>query len=441
MRYTEYMIQSVHIQNFKAWEDASFSLDSTHVAFVGEHGSGKSSILQALDYFFNHEYIEKECVIDPRKDVEIAVRVNGTYLKKRFTGKAHRATVDNPGSQWRVLDGVHYLYLFGLETRPCAVLSQLARARMDLLAPERMRTEITSLAMTCLNDLISGMETGTSNADHLNPGFNETPCIHIGKAASYDFDFKGTVFQDIAEQDAPLMAEATKNLLTCSDSPNVILAIDEIETSFAQSNFAELIENLERSFGQLLFTTHSSSIMSQSNNIQTIPLGKLPQNSTASILSGLETDDRTFMLVEGKFDLPWYRSALDLLGVSQRYIVLPGGGSNTELLRKELRKLGAKCLLILDGDMKTKANPRKGVFALNRECIELYTPDSLMNELFQCTPPKSSKTAFFNTVRANGYRYSDDSIKDIIASRIGPELAVSNPFVEELNTIISYQND
>lgn len=45
------MIISIYIKNFKAYERETITLNKNNV-LIGENDAGKSSVLQALDYFF-----------------------------------------------------------------------------------------------------------------------------------------------------------------------------------------------------------------------------------------------------------------------------------------------------------------------------------------------------------------------------------------------------
>ena len=88
--------------------------------------------------------------------------------------------------------------------------------------------------------------------------------------------------------------------------------------------------------------------------------------------------------------------------------------------------------------MKSKENRNARKYALSRDCVELYTPDSLLKTLFNCIPPKHHKKAFFTTIRKTGTHLSDDGIKDIIAERIADSLDENSEFVKELGEIIAF---
>ena len=140
-----------------------------------------------------------------------------------------------------------------------------------------------------------------------------------------------------------------------------------------------------------------------------------------------------FLLVEGKYDLPWYKAAARIAGYGDRLDILPAGGSNIDELRREMASVGMKCIAIVDGD--TKPDERTGKFALERECVELYTPDELLKRLFGTVVPTTNKREFFAGVQAVR-RSSENGIKAIISETIAEYLTPASPFVVEVGRIL-----
>ena len=64
------MIEQIFIKNFKAFEKETIPIEN-HNILIGENDSGKSTILQALDIFFNQEKIDKNFIRDITIPVEI----------------------------------------------------------------------------------------------------------------------------------------------------------------------------------------------------------------------------------------------------------------------------------------------------------------------------------------------------------------------------------
>ena len=76
------MIKAIFIKNFKAYEKSTINLFENNI-FIGENDSGKSTILQAMDVFFNQDSIDKKFVRDINQNVEIGIRIddNNKFIK------------------------------------------------------------------------------------------------------------------------------------------------------------------------------------------------------------------------------------------------------------------------------------------------------------------------------------------------------------------------
>lgn len=74
-------IHSVTIKNFRSLKDVSIIFDSV-TTLIGPNGTGKSTVLRALDWFFNgtrvNELTEKDCYFGlPGEDIEVRVTFSG----------------------------------------------------------------------------------------------------------------------------------------------------------------------------------------------------------------------------------------------------------------------------------------------------------------------------------------------------------------------------
>ena len=85
------MIESIFIKNFKKFDRKTIPIDS-HNIIIGENDSGKSTILQALDIFFNQEKIDKVYVRVQGEPVEIGIRYNGKMYKKTYSTASYKLT-------------------------------------------------------------------------------------------------------------------------------------------------------------------------------------------------------------------------------------------------------------------------------------------------------------------------------------------------------------
>lgn len=79
-------IQSVRIQNFRALKDVTIPFD-TVTTFIGPNGTGKSTVLRALDWFFNGKpgsLTEKDCSFGAAdEDMEVQVTFSELTEKDR----------------------------------------------------------------------------------------------------------------------------------------------------------------------------------------------------------------------------------------------------------------------------------------------------------------------------------------------------------------------
>lgn len=225
----------------------------------------------------------------------------------------------------------------------------------------------------------------------------------------------------------------TYAMLVGSTYDNVVLGVDDVENAFASMDYQAVIRNLEDHVGQVLMTTRSGTIVRHTGRAITVPVGKHDDGSMAGILRGLGESGKAFLLVEGKYDLPWFKAAARLAGFADRLDILPAGGSNIDVLRKQMASVGMKCVAIVDGD--TKPDERTGKYALQRECVELYAPDDLLKRLYGIVPPTTGKREFFASVQAVR-QSSENGIKAAISENIADYLTAASPFVVEVGRIL-----
>ena len=121
------MIKSIYIKNFKAFEKETILLDKNNL-IIGENDSGKSTILQALDIFFNQDKIDKSNVRDLKEPVEIGIMFNNSFYKKEFSGASYKlsSSSDNISD----LDSIRYIYIPVFSYDVKKVISQLATAKV-----------------------------------------------------------------------------------------------------------------------------------------------------------------------------------------------------------------------------------------------------------------------------------------------------------------------
>ena len=443
------MLQSMFIQNFRAWEDQTFTFNGENVLFAGGNDSGKSSVLQALDLFFNRTSIDSANFRDPNKDVSVGVRFGGTTYKKTFSCKTHQVKSFVPAGSWHKIEAIHYIYLPATRKTSAAILTELAQAKADSMLPPELSNELAKVAQQAMDEVLSNIVKRPSaavqpiaqNADATpaaqtqprttKANVTAVPNVLPARAIGFTIQNHGV---PVAGAELGYSKNLTYAMLVGSDYGNVVLGIDDIEHAFSEMNYNKVIRNLESHVGQLLMTTRSSEVIRQSNRAITVPVGQRADGSMANILRGLGDSGKAFLLVEGKYDLPWFKAAAQLAGYGERLDILPAGGSNIDELRREMASVGMRCVAIVDGDTKPDERTRK--FALKRECVELYAPDDLLQALFGVVPPKTGKREFFAAVQAVR-QTSENGIKAAISEHIADHLTTQSAFVHEVATILA----
>ena len=450
------MLQSLFIQNFRAWEDQTFTLNGEHVVFAGGNESGKSSVLQALDLFFNRTSIDAAHFRDPEKDVSIGVRYDGVTYKKTFSHKTYQVKERIPATSWRKLEAIHYIYLPATRKTSAAILTELAQAKADSLLPPALAGELAQVAQQAMDEVLSGIGEGRqpeqdANRLSCNPAkqpsgqgggaaaqsaahatVTAVPKVRPARAIDFTIESNGVPVPGAA---LGYSKRLTYAMLVGSQYDNVVLGVDDVENAFSAMDYQRVIHELENHVAQVLMTTRSGTIVRHAGRAITVPVGRKSNGSMANILRGLGESGKAFLLVEGKYDLPWYKAAARIAGFGDQLDILPAGGSNLDELRREMMSVGMKCLAIVDGD--TKPDKRTGKYALQRECVELYTPEELLKRLFGVVPPTTGKKEFFAGVQ-EVRRSSENGIKAIISENITDYLSPASPFVVEVARILRH---
>lgn len=432
------MIQGIYIKNFRAWRKGVFKLFGGHTVFLGDNDTGKTSILEALDYFFNHTKMDSTCYIDPHADVHIGVRVDGQEFRRIYDARTHEARLeereDDP-VDWDVVNALRYVYVPASGKSAARIAAELVAARAVELASQAdvadaLRAASCDAAGELLGEAVAGDDGDVAR-------------ILLARAIDVDLGRIQRAFEDTGRY-----SQWNRLLERMLETPhgNVILGIDDMEETLLVNGDAADVVALEKRVGQMLMTTKASELVTTDNDTAVYTVGGSPSPRIAEMIGQGARDDATFVFVEGQYDLPWFRKGLELLGIADTHPVLPGGGSNVDVLLEEFRKLGFRSVLIRDGDMASKDNPEQGMYSLHRDCIEMYAPRQLLLDCFGQTATRK-KEQFFRElgnsagtsapdVRRSKAHFSPDDIKAILAERIGDYLTVDNPFVQELKDIL-----
>lgn len=425
-----FVLENLFIKNFKAFEKETIPLDN-HNIFIGENDSGKTTILQALDIFFNQEKVEKTFVIDDSKSVEIGVLVNNKQYKKVYKGPTFKEVGAEAVGNFNEIEHLRFIYIPMNSYDPKSLINQLAIAKAIRMTGSELLEQLKLISQDAINQVVNNIDQELLIINH-----NNTEII-----GTENFKYDGAIKFNISTQGIPVEARGSgfqKNLmyalLVGNDYDNVILGVDEIENSLSINNCSSLLHELHSRIGQTLITTHSRKILEIKGLARPYPLFSDTHitRTLEELLCSLDkTNEKKYLLVEGKFDIPWFETALNLLNLSDNYIVLPGGGhNNIDVLKDRLQNLGKTCLTIKDGDTQAERT-------LVKECIELYTPLSYLNTICEPNLPNApvTKIDFFNNLVIPNLRDSD-SVKRIISMNTNNFLNIDSGFVIEVKSII-----
>lgn len=421
------MIESIFIKNYKKFNRDTIKIEQ-HNIIIGENDSGKSTILQALDIFFNQEKIDKAYVKNQGDPVEIGIRYNGNMYKKIYSGSAYKVT--STEGNFDDLRTIKYIYIPTGKYEVSDMIQQLSIAKVLENTNEELITELKRISQESINQVIDGID---NDLIVLN---SETTNIIGEEKFSYNSSLKFGVKSDgvaVEARGSGFQKNLLYALLIGNQYDNVILGIDEIENSFSINNAKNMISKLHEKIGQTLITTHSAQILNARNNANIYPLFSENNTSLIELLESLDnTENKDYVLVEGAYDLNWIKTAISLLGKSNDYIVLPSGGcGNIDHLCSELESYNKKCYLIKDGDTNEDNS-------LSKECIELYAPLEAINEILELELDHipESKEEFFDLTTIEGVRNSD-TVKEKISKNIKNYLTVENPLISEIKNLIS----
>lgn len=421
------MIESIYIKNFKKFDRKTIKIEQ-HNIFIGENDSGKSTILQALDIFFNQEKIDKIFARNQSEPIEIGIRYNGVMYKKVYTGATYKLTeipenIDD-------LSAIKYIYIPVGKYNVSELIQQLSVAKALEKTSKELLDNLKEISQNSINEVINGID---KDLIVLN---QETTNILGKEKFSYNSSLKFAVETDgvsVEARGSGFQKNLLYALLIGNQFNNVILGIDEIENSFSVNNAKAIIKNIHERIGQTLFTTHSPQILNARNNANVSPLFSDNNKSLIELLESLDdTNNKDYVLVEGLYDLNWVKTAINLLGKSNEYIVLPSGGcGNIDHLRNELESYNKKCYLIKDGD----TNEEK---SLSKDCIELYAPLAAINEILELDLDHvpDTKEEFFSLTVIEGVRNAE-TVKSKLSKEISKYLIIDNPLINEIEALIN----
>lgn len=389
------MIQHMFIKNYKAFSKETIMFDE-HNLFVGTNKSGKTTILEALDLFFNNR-IDFSSIRNKEEDIVIELYIDEKRYRKVFSPPDFHLNDTLCIGSLININYIHYLYIPSHTINYSKLLNDIVNINTysDITKNESDRS------LKVLNYILKSINK------EINPKLSEVDYI-----TKYEFK---NLFLDNND---------VIRILKSITNPNVVLGVDLIENL----NTKDLdIEN----FLQTIFTSKNKDIVSSYKySVQALYKEDIKEEIETLTKTGISSVNKTMLLVEGKYDVAWFETALHLLDKFDSYRVIPCGGfGNIQYIKSQLEKEGFKTLTITDGDTYMKG-------ALKREIIELYADFHYINKRFGSNFKKmpASKREFFNHITVK-----DDVVKKVLSAWAKRHLSKDNQFVIEVKRFIEKQ--
>lgn len=285
------MIEQIYIKNFKAFEKMSIPIDK-HNILIGENDAGKSTVLQALDIFFNQEKVDKSFVRDLTQPVEIGILVNKNFYKKIYTPSSYK--LNSSSDNISDIDNLRYIYIPVSAYDPKQLITQLAIAKTLSNTREELLDELKTTLQNSVNEVIDGVDNELIIVN------NENTTIVGEQALKYDAAIKFNVSSNgipVEARGSGFQKNLMYALLVGNNYDNVIVGIDEIENSFSINNCQNMISELQNKIGQTILTTHSKKIMEVRNMANIIPLYTNNYKTLSELLSCLDNTEEKKILV------------------------------------------------------------------------------------------------------------------------------------------------
>lgn len=388
------MIEHIYIKNYKAFEKENIPLEE-HGLLIGTNNSGKTTLLEALDLFFNdrmrHDYIRNQ-----GQDVKIECSINEKRYRKVFSPPNYELNMNASIGDFSEIKDLVYVFI-------PKHLSK--RYLMNELLRVNMHTQVRTVFEQTLRKAYDYLDGELSNSDIVFSRIDlNVDVLHVDE----NVDQKGLT-----------------NILKNVNHHQVIVGIDHFEEHFEMN----LIKQLSTLFIQSIITTKDDSLIEEyPHHVQAMYKEDALVEPETPLRVSHNQYDKTMLLVEGKYDVAWFEKALKLLGKYQEYRVIPCGGyGNIPHIEEQLKKAGFKTLVITDGDVKSKSS-------LKKEVIELYADVDYVNRKFHTNFDRmpTSKWRLFKAIHIK-----DDVVKKVLSSWAKNHMSKDTEFVKELNQMLS----
>ena len=390
------MIEHIFIKNYKAFRKENIPLDK-HTLLIGSNKTGKTTVLEALDLFFNHEF-KKEYVLDQQKDVAVEIHINETRYRKTFSPPHYLINYKKCIGDLFDINYLKYLYIPTSIHNPKLLNDILTINMSDKISPE-MQAKVSKVS-----DYIDGV-TGNSN---------------------YKIFRIAPKFEMMIKENLSYSKEEYTKMVSNITYPHLIVGIDNYEINFQKEALADI---LKYSY-QTIFTTNEKKIV-KTYDYHIKALYKGDKTSDYETIQKRLHSGKKYLLVEGKYDVAWFERALELLQKDDEYSVIPCGGSgNIAFVKEQLEKENYQTITITDGDTKKKGS-------LEKDIIELYADKQYINNRFNTnfSEMPTSKNVFFKHINVK-----DDVVKSVLSRWAKKNLTNDHQFVKEVSELLKRSN-
>ncbi len=386
------MIDHLFIKNYKVFERENIPLDK-NTLFIGTNASGKTTILEALDLFFNNVF-HFEYVRDNTEDIVIEIHLNDERYRKVYRAPSYHIDYQKCIGNMYEINHIKYLYL-PKEIYPPKLLNDLLTINLT----EDLKKIDQSKVFRVYDYLDGVLGNNIYNLFKLD--------------TRYEMDIK---------DDLAFSKNDYLKMISNITYPKTIIGIDNFENNFELKALKAITEYAY----QTIFTSKEKDVVSKFDySVKALYRDDIKKEIKTITSSFEKSRHKKLLLVEGKYDVAWFETALKLLNKFQDYRVIPCGGyGNIQYIKEQLEKEGYKTVTITDGDVNSG-------HALKREVIELYADIDYINARFNTkfkTMPYHKKDFFKH------FNVKDDVVKKVLSSWAKKALTVDSAFVQELAT-------
>lgn len=386
------MIDHIFIRNYKAFQRENIPLDKFSL-LIGSNNSGKTTVLEALNLFFNTQ-IQIDCIRDNTKDVVVEIHINEERYRKTYSPPTYEINYKKCIGDMFDINHIKYLYI------PKSINNQTLLNNILTINYSQKTDSAEQAKIFKIFDYIDG-----------TLGNNHYKLFSVNNEVKMNINEELTFTKD----------EYTK-MLSNITYQHLIIGIDNVESNFD----VDSIKRMTKYTYQTLFTTNDTDI-AKHFDYNVITLYKDDVKTEFETVRKRITNNKKYILVEGKYDVAWFEKALQLLGKSEEYRVIPCGGyGNIVYVKEQLEKEQFETIVVTDGDVELDSS-------LKRDVIELYGDVDYINNRFRTNFKElpARKHDFFKRIKVK-----DDIVKKVLSSWARKNLEKDDEFVKELNTIL-----